>query len=549
MSQLDKRGYDILRNPLLNKGPAFTEAEREQLGLCGLIPAGVETLDQQRRRALAQVRAAPDPLGKYLELANIQDRNEHLYYSLLTHHIEEFLPIVYTPTVGLATQKFSDVFRRARGVWINPAHKGQIGHLFSNATSGRTIKLIVITDNESILGIGDQGAGGMAISIGKLALYTACAGIHPSQVLPISLDVGTDNEELRKNPFYLGWPKKRLRGEPYDQLVDELVTAVNVVFPGALLQWEDFRKDNALKILDRHRNKVLSFNDDIQGTGAVALAGILGGLRANGEELIKQRILIYGAGAAGLGIARQIRAALRFEGLSELDVAAHIGVLDSQGLLVADRSFEQEYKSELAWPEDIAKRFNLIDPQSRDLLSVLKAYKPTVLIGASGRAGDFTEEAIRTLTKGCATPIVLPLSNPTENSEATPADILRWTDGKARVATGSPFPPVGDREIGQGNNVFVFPGLGLGALVAQANRVSDAMISVSAKALAEQLTPSEVVRGLLYPEIPRLRQVTQAVAIAVAQQAISEGNAQLTGHVETAVKEAMWDPVYPDYTI
>ena len=457
--ETDLRGYDLIRTPLLNKGTAFTLEERDALGLRGLLPPQANNMEQQARRIYASLRAIEDPLSKYVSLSALQDRNEHLFYRVLTDHLEELMPIVYTPTVGLATQNFSQVFRRGRGVWITPDHRGEIEAVLRNAAGTRPIQLIVATDNESILGIGDQGAGGMAISIGKLALYVAGAGIHPGSTLPVSLDVGTDNETLLADDLYLGWPGKRIRGQQYDELIDEFVEAVKTVFPDALLQWEDFRKDNALSILNRHKHSLASFNDDIQGTGAVALAGILGGMRATSAQLAEQRIVIHGAGAAGLGITRQIVAALSTAGVSEDAARKQIAVLDSAGLLVDDREIRDDYKAELAWHAATAAGYGLADPTQRDLENVVREFKPTVLVGSSGQAGSFTETIIRSMAASCPRPIVLPFSNPTANTEATPEDILNWTDRRALVATGSPFPPVTHDgrsiQIGQGNNVFV----------------------------------------------------------------------------------------------
>ena len=545
----DKRGYEVIRDPLLNKGTAFSEEEREALGLHGLLPRQINSMTQQAQRAYAGVEAAATPLTKYVALAALQDRNEHLFYKVLMNNLETLMPIVYTPTVGLATQNFSQVFQRGRGLWITPDYRGRIAEVLQNAVAGRDIKLIVITDNESILGIGDQGAGGMAISIGKLALYVAGAGIPPSQTLPISLDVGTNNRDLLNDELYLGWPHERLRGEAYDSLVDEFVAAVESVIPGALVQWEDFRKDNALAILNRHRDTCLSFNDDIQGTGAVALAGVLSGLRVTGGQLVEQRIAIHGAGAAGLGIARQIHAALMQQGLTAEQAVERVAVLDSRGLLVRDREFADEYKTELAWPVATAEAHGLGDAQARNLAEVVAAYRPTVLIGTSGQAGAFSEDIVKTMAAAVDQPIILPFSNPTDRAEATPTDLLRWTDGAALVATGSPFAPVqhGNRtvEVGQGNNVFIFPGLGLGALATRSRSVTDNMVSTASAALAGALTEGELARGLLFPAVDRLRQVSAEVARAVAEQAVSDGVAANPMDEQTIAD--MWQPEYPSY--
>ncbi len=551
MITTSKRGKELIHDPLLNKGSAFTPRERDELGLHGLLPPMQNTLEQQARRAHNSLLRLSEPLDKYVGLAAIQERNEHLFYRILMDHMTEYMPIVYTPTVGLATQNFSQVFQRGRGVWINPSMRGKIAEILQTAMGDRDIRLIVATDNESILGIGDQGAGGMAISVGKLALYVAGAGINPAATLPISLDVGTNNDALLDDDLYLGWPERRLTGQAYDDFIGEFVDAVRQVFPNALLQWEDFRKDNALEILEHHREDILSFNDDIQGTGAVALAGLFSALRISGGQLSEQRIVIHGAGAAGLGIARQIKAALAETGLSPADIHQCLAVLDSRGLLVDDQPLSDAYKSELAWEAELAHRYNLTDPLHRQLEDVIANYKPTVLIGTSGQAGAFTENMAKTMLSVTDRPIILPFSNPTDRTEATPSDLLHWTDGKALVATGSPFEPVnyGGQifKIGQGNNVFIFPGLGLGALLANSSVVTDEMVSAASQAVANAMNEQELDDGMLYPEISRLREVTKQVAHAVACKAIDDGFANATQDaVEHALEHDLWQPDYPE---
>ncbi len=546
------RGSELVQSPMLNKSSAFTAAERRALGLEGILPTQVNTIEEQARRVYPRIHRIRRSLDKYVALAALQDRNEQLFHRVLWENLEEFMPIVYTPTVGLATSNFSHVFERGRGLWITPDMRGRIREVMQNAVRRRFVALMVVTDNEAILGIGDQGAGGMAISVGKLALYTACAGIHPASVLPVSLDVGTDNQTLLDDPLYLGWRQPRLRGTAYEELVAEFVATVAECYPGTLLQWEDFSKNNALAILDRFRNSVPSFNDDIQGTGAVALAGIYSACRVRGDSLADQRVLIYGAGAAGLGIYRQIHAGLALDGLEGSAIRQKIAVLDSRGMLVDDRDIRDAYKRDMAWPAAAAAELGLADPDGRDLAAVVGAFRPTVLIGASGQAGAFGEEIIRSMAAHCEQPVVLPFSNPTEISEATPADVLRWSDGRALVATGSPFEPVeiNNRrvEIGQGNNVFIFPGIGLGALLSEATTISDAMISASAQALAGVVTDAELQRGLLFPSISRLREVAAAVAAAVMRQAAAEGIATAEhSDIEGCIKAAMWEPAYTEY--
>ncbi len=532
-----KRGLDLLRDPLLNKGSAFDDAEREAFGLHGILPPQVSSLEQQAERAWAQVQRAEAPLARYGVLSALHDRNETLYYRVLQDHLTELMPIVYTPTVGAATQHYSRVHQRGRGLWITPACRGRMQDMLRIAADGHEVRLIVATDNEAILGIGDQGAGGMAISVGKLALYVAGAGIPPWMTLPVSLDVGTDNQELLDDPLYLGWREPRLRGADYDSLVEEFVVAVGEVFPQALLQWEDFRKDNALRLMERYRERILSFNDDIQGTGAVALAGMLSGLRVTGTPLNEVRVLIYGAGAAGLGIARQIKAALMEAGLSERDARHRLAMMDSGGLIVQGRARLDAYKEELAWDEARAI--------SGDLAAVAERFQPHVLIGSSGQPGAFSEEVVRTMARHVDQPIILPFSNPTDRAEATPADLLAWTDGRALVATGSPFAPVEHAgrkvEIGQGNNVFIFPGLGLGALSTGATRITNAMVTAAASALAQSVSDEELARGLLFPDVRRLKSVSQAVAEQVGHSAQSEGTARHAPQFES------WQPVYARY--
>jgi malic enzyme len=546
------RGNALVQNPMLNKSSAFTREERAELGLEGILPTQVNTIEEQARRVYPRIHRIRRSLDKYVALASLQDRNEQLFHRVLWEHLEELMPVVYTPTVGLATSNFSHVFERGRGLWITPDMKGRILEVIKDAVSHRYIALMVVTDNEAILGIGDQGAGGMAISVGKLALYTACAGIHPASVLPVSLDVGTDNQALLDDELYLGWRQPRLRGAEYEELLEEFVAAVASYFDGAVVQWEDFSKDNALAILDRYRERVPSFNDDIQGTGAVALAGIYSACRVRGDKLGDQRVVIHGAGAAGLGIFRQIRAGMALEGLSDEQITARIVVLDSRGMLADDRHITDAYKSELAWPAARAAEIGLQEADGRNLAEVVNAFKPTVLIGASGQAGAFSEDIVRSMAEHTKRPLILPFSNPTTISEATPRDVIHWTDGRALVATGSPFDAVEHNgniiEIGQGNNVFIFPGIGLGVLLSEAKVVSDAMISASANALAETVTDEELQRGLLFPSISRLREVAAAIAVAVMRQAAAEGiGDQNLDNVEERVKAAMWEPAYTRY--
>jgi malate dehydrogenase (oxaloacetate-decarboxylating) len=540
------RGRDLIREPLLNKGTAFSARERAELGLEGLLPDTTLTMEDQARRILDNLERQPDPLEKYVALAALQDRNEHLFFHVLGGHLEALMPIVYTPTVGLATQRFSHVFQRGRGVWITPSHRGRIRAVLRAALAGRRIRLIVATDNESILGIGDQGAGGMAISIGKLALYTAIAGINPAEVLPVSLDVGTDNRELLDDPLYLGLRQPRLRGAPYDELVAEFVAAVAAECPEAVIQWEDLRKETALKVLDRHRRTLPSFNDDIQGTGAVGLAGLLAAGRITGRSILEERIIIHGAGAAGLGITRQIRSAMAEAGGSPAEIRGAIAVLDSRGLLVDDGSVRDDYKRELAWPAELAESRGLSSGK-RTLLDVVRAFRPTALIGTSGQPGSFDEQVVRAMAEREERPVILPLSNPDTLAEALPADLLEWTAGRALVATGSPFGDVvrnGRRHrFGQGNNAFIFPAVGLAAIIAGARTLEDELFSTASVALAGAVTREELEQGLLYPPIARAPEVCREVAAAVLARIQGTDLAEARNQISKAV----WVPRYREY--
>jgi malate dehydrogenase (oxaloacetate-decarboxylating) len=549
ISEVPFRGTRLLRHPMYTKGSAFNPQERKDFGLEGLLPVAVSTMEQQERRVYDNISRKADPLEKFIGLAALQDRNEHLFYRLLIDHVEEFLPIVYTPTVGRACQEFSHIFRRGRGLWITPAHRGRIYEILGNAPFD-DVRLIVVTDNERILGLGDQGAGGMGIPIGKLALYTAAAGIHPSQTLPISLDVGTDNEALLKDELYLGWRFPRLRGPEYDSLVEEFVQAVKKRFPKALLQWEDFKKVNAFRLLDRYRKSITCFNDDIQGTAAMATAGMMAGCRATGIPLKDQRVVILGAGAAGIGIARLLRDTFRRAGLTGEALTRAIANLDSQGLVVDDVEIKDVHKRDFAWPAALAEKMGLKKGSPRDLLAVVRALKPTFLIGTSGEPGTFTEAIVREMAKHVERPVIFPMSNPTSKSEAKPVDIVAWTSGRALIATGSPFDPVPYDgrmiTIGQGNNVFIFPGVGLGALVSEAREVTDGMFAVAAQKLADEVKASDLASGSLFPSATEIRRVSQRIAEAVVAEARNSGVGRQIPDAEIpkAVAAMIWDPAY-----
>ncbi|MEO8359314.1 MAG: NAD-dependent malic enzyme [Vicinamibacteria bacterium] len=545
------RGARLLQEPMFNKGTAFSEDERRTFGLSGLLPSVVSTMDQQEDRAYKNIEKKADPLEKYIGLVALQDRNEHLYYRVLLNHLEEMLPIVYTPTVGLACQEYSRIFRRARGLWITPAHRGSIHDVLGHAPFD-DVRLIVVTDNERILGLGDQGAGGMGIPVGKLALYTAAAGIHPSRTLPISLDVGTDNQALLDDPLYIGYRQKRLRGAEYASLVEEFVNAVKVRFPRALLQWEDFKKVTAFQLLERYQKTLPSFNDDIQGTAAVAVAGMMAGVRVSGIPLKDQRAVILGAGAAGVGIARLIRTALITAGMPATEARERIAVLDSRGLVVDDGPLD-EHKKEFAWSAEMAAARGMAKGQARDLEAVVRTMKPTVLIGTSGEPGTFTEGVIRAMAAVVERPVIFPMSNPTSQTEAHPKDVLEWTDGRALVATGSPFDDVvrGSKtyRIAQGNNAFIFPGVGLGSLISQTREVTDEMFAAAALALAECVSEEDIAAGSLFPRGRELRRVASHVAAAVVRTARDAGLGRVIKDEDVAakVKDAMWEPQYVPY--
>lgn len=545
------RGRALLAHPMYNKGTAFTAEERQTFGLEGMLPNRASSNEVQKKRTYQAIIRKEDAIERYIGLAALQDRNEVLFYQLLEEHLDEFLPIVYTPTVGQACKKYSHIFRRGRGLWITPRDQGRIDEVLGNAPY-EDVRLIVVTDNERILGLGDLGAGGIGIPIGKLALYTVAAGIHPSQCLPISLDVGTDNEELLNDELYVGVRERRLRGEAYDDLVEEFVQAVKRRFPNALLQWEDFKKANAFRLLDRYADRLLSFNDDIQGTAAVTLAGVMAGCRIVNRPASDQRVVILGAGAAGIGIARQLREWLRRDGVEGESLTRAIAVLDSRGLLVDDGDLSDEYKKEFAWQPEDARAIGIDPGGDRDLATVVEKLQPTVLLGTSGQPGIFTEDVIRSMDQGTDRPIILPISNPTANTEARPEDLIRWTDGRALVATGSPFGPVNfndqTHEIAQGNNVYIFPGVGLGALAVDATAITDKLFTVAAEALAACISEDDLDAGRLYPPMRGLRDITRFIALEVAHACIDEGLGEAPeGGIEDRIDHLMWRPEYPEY--
>lgn len=548
------RGQSVLSSPTINRGTAFTWDERRALGLVGLLPTGVTTLDGQLRRTYAQFSEQSSDLRKWVYLANLRDRNEVLFYRLLSEHIEEMLPIVYTPTVGLAIQRFSHEFRRPRGVYLSIDHPEEVETAFRNTRMrAEDVDMLVATDSEGILGIGDQGVGGIEISVGKLSVYTAAAGIHPHRVLPVVLDTGTDNLALLNDEMYLGVRHARIRDKRYDEFIDAYVTAVSKLFPHAMLHWEDFGASNARRILDKYADQVCTFNDDMQGTAAVVLAAIFSGMAVNGTRMRDQRVVIHGSGTAGLGIADMMRDQMVREGLGHDEATRRFWALGRSGLLTDDRA-EHMYDFQLPYARPIAEVSQWAGAGGRPGLAQTVAHvKPTILIGTSTQTGAFNEALVRDMASHTDRPIILPLSNPTSKAEAVPADLLRWTDGRALIATGSPFAPVthGERtyHIAQANNALVFPGLGLGVTVARASRITNRMIAAAADAVAAMSNAGAPGAALL-PPINDLRTVSAAVAIAVTQAAVDEGLAQVPiDNPIQQVHDAMWRPDYPHLDI
>jgi malate dehydrogenase (oxaloacetate-decarboxylating) len=545
------RGRQVLADARINKGTAFSDAERRDLGLTGLIPSGHMTLDGQVARVYAQYQRQTTDLARNVLMNETHDRNEVLYYQLLTRHLTEMLPIVYTPTVGQAIEHYSHEYRRPRGVYLSVDQPELIEEsLRAPGLGPGEVDLVVATDAGAILGIGDWGVGGIGIAVGKLAVYTAAAGIDPNRALPVMLDVGTDRQALLDDPMYIGNRHPRVPADEYDRFLDAFVSAVDKLFPGALLHWEDIGISNARRLLDRYRHQTLSFNDDIQGTGAVNLAAVLAAARATGVGLAEHRIVIFGAGTAGTGIADQLSAAMRGEGLSEDEARARFWAVDRAGLLTT------------ATPDVVGSQLTYARPEAEvagwqqdetlggvGLAEVVRRVHPTILIGTSTRAGAFTEPIIREMAEHCARPVILPMSNPTALSEALPADLIHWTEGRALVATGSPFPPVDYRgvryTIGQANNALIFPGIGLGVITARASQVTDSMLAAAAHAVSE-LVDTATPGAPVLPQIESLRETSIAVAAAVAQAAISDGvaGAPVDGNLRAAVQALIWQPVY-----
>ncbi|MBK9217677.1 MAG: NAD-dependent malic enzyme [Uliginosibacterium sp.] len=549
---LAERGHEILENPLLNKSTAFTHEERTALDLHGLLPDQVESLDEQVERRIINVRALPNDLDRYVFLRDLQDTNETLYFALITTYLEELLPIIYTPTVGAGCQQFSSIYRRPRGLFLSLPLKDRLDQILAN-TRFDNIECIVVTDGERILGLGDQGVGGMGIPIGKLAIYSACGGIDPATTLPIMLDVGTNNAERLGDPRYVGWRYPRVRGQDYDDFVEAFVVAVKKRWPNVLLQWEDFHKNNANRLLDRYRDQLCTFNDDIQGTASVATGTLLSAVQITGVPLGEQRIAILGGGSAGIGIAELIKHAMVEQGLSEEEARSRFFIVGRYGLVTEQTPNLEAFQQGFLQNSAMLDSWQLDDAGKASLLDVVRNAKPTVLVGVSGQADAFSEEIIREMAQHVNRPIIFPLSNPTSCVEAHPENIVRWTEGRAIIGTGSPFAPFEfegrTHYFAQTNNSYIFPGVGLAALAVKARRISDGMFLAAAKALAELSPARNNPLAKLLPPLDTMREVSIHIAIAVAKQARTEGLTEaLTDEtMETLIRAKMWRPQYRPY--
>ncbi|MBY6191007.1 NAD-dependent malic enzyme [Microbulbifer agarilyticus] len=554
MSQKTKRplyiphaGPSLLEMPLLNKGSAFTLQERIEFNLVGLLPNNVESISEQARRAYHQYQQCSTDLERHVYLRAIQDDNETLFFRLIEQHIEEMLPIIYTPTVGAACEEFSNIYRNHRGLFVSYPDRKHMDDILRSATK-ENVKVIVVTDGERILGLGDQGIGGMGIPIGKLSLYTACGGISPAYTLPVTLDVGTNNRTLLNDPMYMGWRNERISQEEYDEFIEEFIAAVKRRWPKVLIQFEDFAQNNAMPLLNRYRDEVCCFNDDIQGTASVALGTMLAACKAKEEKLAKQKVLVVGAGSAGCGIAEQVVSAMVGDGLSEKKARERIFMFDRYGLVTNEMKGLHDFQEKLA---QSTEKY----PQSPewDLQTLIEHVKPTILIGVSGQGGLFTQPVIEALHKGCKRPLVMPLSNPTSRAEATPQEVLEWTQGEAMVATGSPFDPVevdGKKyPIAQCNNVYIFPGVGLGVIASNANRVTENMLMAASNALAENAPVVKEGSGALLPAMSNIREVGKAIAMAVGLQAQEDGVAPgiTQEKLERNIEKNFWSPNYRRY--
>jgi len=544
-------GYTLLELPLLNKGSAFTEEERSTFNLHGLIPHIIESIEEQSQRSYQQYSSFNDAINKHIYLRNIQDTNETLFYHLIENHLSEMMPIIYTPTVGEACQRFSDIYRRHRGIFISYPDREHIDDILQNV-SKKNVKVIVITDGERILGLGDQGIGGMGIPIGKLSLYTACGGISPAYTLPITIDVGTNNQQLLNDPIYMGWRQPRITGDEYYAFIDQVINAIKRRWPKALIQFEDFAQNNAMPILQTYRNKICCFNDDIQGTAAVSVGSLIAASRAAGKQFKDQVVAFLGAGSAGCGIAEQIVAQMVAEGLTDTEARARVYMVDRFGLITENQPNLRDFQRKLAQRADVIADWADMG-EVISLLDVVRNAQPSVLIGVSGQPGLFTEEIIKTMHAHCERPIVMPLSNPTSQVEAVPADIIQWTEGKALIATGSPFAPVNYHgkiyEISQCNNSYIFPGIGLGVIACGATRITDSMLMASSNALADCSPMLIDPEADLLPSIDEIQKVSKIIAFKVAKAAMEAEVAPLINDelLQKCIEENFWKPEYRRY--
>lgn len=545
------KGLALLRDPLFNKGTAFSTEERERFSLYGLLPCNVESIDEQLLRCRDAFAAKSTPLEKHIYLRALQDRNEVLFYRFVLGNLEEMLPVIYTPVVGEACELFHHIYRQSRGLFICYPERDKMDVILASIAETRSIRVIVVTDGERILGLGDQGTGGLGIPIGKLSLYTACGGINPAETLPIILDVGTNNQERLNDPEYLGWRHTRISGPEYDDFVDAFVQSVKRHFPNVLLQFEDFAQQHAYPLLERYRNQLCTFNDDIQGTAAVVVSVILAATRVAGVPLKDQRIALLGAGSAGCGVSEQLVQAMMAQGLSETDARSRFYLVDRAGLLQEDMTGLPSFQQAFAQPSLSLKNWTLDNPTHIKLMDVIHNAKPTILLGFSAQPNQFTEPMIRFMARYCQHPIILPLSNPTSRAEAVPRDLLNWTDGNALIATGSPFDPVTVNgriiPIAQCNNSYIFPGMGLAVVAGQIKRVTDGMMMAAALALSELAPALKTGEGPLLPDLSIIREVSQHIAKAVIIQAIKEGHAEKMSEdtLKQCVKDTMWNPIYP----
>ncbi|MGE5056301.1 MAG: NAD-dependent malic enzyme [Acidobacteriota bacterium] len=545
-------GFDLMNFPILNKGTAFTEEERTDFSLHGLLPPHLGCLEDQAERRLKALRNFATDFQRYAYLRDLQDTNETLFYAVLVRNLEEMMPLVYTPTVGEGCQRFSEIWRKPRGLFLSYANRQRVGEILAHHRYD-AIRIIVVSDGERILGLGDQGAGGMGIPIGKLALYTACAGIHPQSCLPVLLDVGTDNQERLRDPVYVGWRHERVRGAEYDAFVDQFISAVVDRWPHVLLQWEDFAGINAGRLLERYRDQLCSFNDDIQGTAAVAAGSLMAAIQVTGTAWADQRIVLFGAGSAGMGIASFLVSAMKSAGLSESEARSRFFAVDKDGLLTEGMAGIRASQERFVQPRSHVEQWNLESPGYIGLFDVIRNARPTTLIGVSGQAGAFTETIIRAMAAHVERPVIFPLSNPTSRSEATPADLIRWTEGRALIGTGSPFASVPWQQrhmpIDQTNNAYIFPGLGLGILAVRATRVTNSMFTAAAQCLAELSPALSGKSDRLLPPVSAIRSVSITVAKAVALRAMHDGvAAPVDEHtLDSRLRTNIWEPVYLPY--